>query len=145
MDVIDVIERAYIPTTGRYHPTQLFHHTLAVEGLLRAGEPVPSAAVNALLAAQLPNGGWFWAFIEPSQIDPSKDQSDVDATGRVLQLLAGQLRLAVPHRHLRACRDLSRGQAVSQRRVGWAGRASARERQLDRLVIAGLRASGTQS
>ena len=62
MDVIDVIERAYIPTTGRYHPTQLFHHTLAVEGLLRAGEPVPSAAVNAAAArrASFPTAAWFW-------------------------------------------------------------------------------------
>ena len=132
MDVISVIEQAYDPTTGRYHPTQLFHHTLAVEALLRAGEPVPTAAMNALLAAQLPNGGWFWAFIDPGQIDPSKDQSDVDATGRVLQLLAGQLDLQCLTAYLRARRDLSRGRAVSQRRVGWAGRAGARERQLDR-------------
>ena len=131
MDVIKVIEQAYNPTTGRYHPTQLFHHTLAVEALLRAGEPVPNAAVNALLAAQLPNGGWFWAFIEPSQIDPSKDQSDVDATGRVLQLLAGQLDLQCLTATYGRAR-LPRGRTISQRRVGWAGRANARERQLDR-------------
>ena len=49
--------------------------------------------MNALLAAQLPNGGWFWAFIKPGQIDPGKDQSDVDATGRVLQLIAEPLSL----------------------------------------------------
>ena len=71
MDIINVIEQAYDPATGRYHPTQLFHHTLAVEALFRAGEPVPSAALNALLAAQLPNGGWFWAFPEPDKPLPT--------------------------------------------------------------------------
>ena len=79
------------PQSGAITQLELFNHTVAVEALRRAGEPVPTAAVNALLAAQLPNGGWFWAFIEPGQIDPSKDQGDIDATGRVLQLLAGPL------------------------------------------------------
>jgi hypothetical protein len=142
MDVIGVIEQAYIPTTGRYHPTQLFHHTLAVEGLLRASEPVPSTAINALLAAQLPNGGWFWAFIDPGQIDPSKDQSDVDATGRVLQLLAGQLDLqCLTASYGRAATYLAGGQLASG---GWGGRAGQAPENANStgLVVAGLRATG---
>ena len=33
-----------------------------MEGLKRAGEPVPAPAADALLRAQLPDGGWFWSF-----------------------------------------------------------------------------------
>ena len=137
-----VIEQAYNPATGRYHPSLLFRHTLAVEALRRAGEPVPTAAVNALLAAQLPNGGWFWAFIEPGQIDPSKDQSDVDATGRVLQLLAGQLDLqCLTATYGRAAAYLAGGQLASG---GWGVRAGQAPENANStgLVVAGLRAAG---
>ena len=142
MDVIKVIEQAYDPATGRYHPNLLFRHTLAVEALRRAGEPVPNAAVNALLAAQLPNGGWFWAFIEPKDIDPSKDQSDVDATGRVLQLLAVQLRLpCLAATYGRASAYLAGGQLASG---GWGVRAGQAPENANStgLVIGGLRAAG---
>ena len=140
-DVIGVIQQAYNPVTGRYHPNLLFRHTIAVEALRRAGEPVPTAAVNALLAAQLPNGGWFWAFIEPGQIDPSKDQSDVDATGRVLQLLAGPLGLqCLTATFERAAAYLADGQLASG---GWGVRAGQAPENANStaLVIAGLRAS----
>lgn len=79
LDLIAIIRAAYNPATGRYHPTLLFRHTMAVEALLRTGEPAPANALTALLAAQLPDGGWFWSF--------DAAQSDVDTTGRVLQLL----------------------------------------------------------
>lgn len=141
-DVIKVIEQAYNPATGRYHPTLLFRHTLAVEALRRAGEPVPTAAVNALLTAQLPNGGWFWAFVEPGQIDPSKDQSDVDATGRVLQTLAGPLGMqCLTATYGRAATYLAGGQLASG---GWGVRAGQAPENANStgLVIAGLRASG---
>ena len=120
-------------------------HTLAVEALRRAGEPVPNAAVNALLAAQLPNGGWFWAFIEPGQIDPGKDQSDVDTTGRVLQLLAGPLGLqCLTATYGRAAAYLAGGQLASG---GWGVRAGQAPENANStgLVIAGLRASGRNS
>jgi len=141
-NLIGVIQQAYNPTTGRYHPSLLFRHTIAVEALRRAGEPVPTAAVNALLAAQLPNGGWFWAFIVPGQIDPSKDQSDVDATGRVLQLLAGQLDLqCLAATYGRAVAYLAGGQLASG---GWGVRAGQTPENANStgLVIAGLRAAG---
>ncbi|MCX7671808.1 MAG: hypothetical protein N2439_17285, partial [Anaerolineae bacterium] len=80
-DLIALIQRAYDPATGRYHPALLYRHTLALEALLRAGEKVPDAALQALWRAQLPDGGWFWSF--------DGEQSDVDTTGRVMQVLAG--------------------------------------------------------
>jgi len=83
LDLVGVIQAAYDGATGRYHPALLYRHTLAVEGLLAAGAPPPQAALDALLQAQLPDGGWFWSF--------DGDESDVDSTGRVLQLLAGLL------------------------------------------------------
>ena len=103
---------------------------------------MPAAAVNALLAAQLPNGGWFWAFIDPGQIDPSKDQSDVDATGRVLQLLAGPLGVqCLSATYGRAAAYLAGGQLASG---GWGVRAGQAPENANStgLVIAGLRAAG---
>lgn len=140
-DIIGVIERAYNPTTGRYHATQLFHHTLAIEALLRAGVPVPAAAVNALFDAQLPNGGWFWGFIDPSQIDPAMDQSDVDATGRVLQLLTDQVGVRCSVAFERATAYLAGGQLATG---GWGGRAGQGPENANStgLAIAGLRAYG---
>jgi len=85
LNLVGIIQAAYDPATGRYHPSLLYRHSLAIEGLLRTGEPVPSAAINALLHAQLSNGSWFWSF--------DGAQGDVDTTGRVMQLLAGQVHL----------------------------------------------------
>jgi hypothetical protein len=86
MDVIAVIEQAYDPATGRYHPSFLFRQTLAMEGLRVAGEPVPAKAYEALRAGQLAGGGWAWAF--PSQTQTPT--ADTDSTGRVLQTLAAE-------------------------------------------------------
>lgn len=81
LDLIAEIEQYYDPATGRYHPTYLFRHSLAVEGLARAGHPVPARAFDAILAAQIPDGSWFWTF--------SGTTGDVDTTGRVLAVTAG--------------------------------------------------------
>ena len=81
VDLIKIIQDSYDAKTGRYHPLYEFRHTLAVEGLLRSGVPVPPAALDVLFKAQLPDGGWFWSF--------DGKMSDVDTTGRVLQVLAG--------------------------------------------------------
>jgi hypothetical protein len=86
LDLIAIIEAAYDPATGRYHPSFAFRHTLAVEALHRAGVEVPPAASMALRLAQLPDGGWFWSF---NQADGA-EKSDVDTTGRAL-LLLGEL------------------------------------------------------
>lgn len=86
IDLIAVIEKAYDPATGRYHPSFLFRQTLAMEGLRVAGEPVPAKAYEALRAGQLADGGWAWAYPTPEKA-PSPD---IDSTGRVLQTLSAQ-------------------------------------------------------
>jgi hypothetical protein len=100
LDLIATINAAYDPATGRYHPNYLYRHTLAVEALLRAHEPVPDAALKALLAAQLNDGGWFWSF--------TGTQSDVDTTGRVMHLLGGVAGVAAPDAYDRAASFLER-------------------------------------
>lgn len=86
MDVIAVIENAYDPATGRYHPSFLFRQTLAMEGLRVSGEPVPAKAYEALAAGQLADGGWAWAYPTPEK----SPTPDIDSTGRVLQTLSAQ-------------------------------------------------------
>lgn len=82
MDLVAIIQSRYDAATGRYQSgTTLYGHTLAVEGLLRSGVAVPDAALSTLFRAQLPDGGWFWSF--------SGTVSDIDSTGLVMQLLAG--------------------------------------------------------
>lgn len=132
-DLVAVIQRAYDPTTGRYDPKLLFRHTLAVEGLLAAGEPAPEAAFTALLRAQRPNGGWFWSF--------DGDQTDVDTTGRVLQLLAGRAQVQAPAAWEKAARYLYTELAA---KGGWgvgsvAGPTNANSTA---LAVTGLRAMG---
>jgi hypothetical protein len=83
-DALDVIEKAYDPTTGKYHPSFLFRHTLAMEGLRVSGEPVPAKAYAALRAGQLADGGWAWVFPSPGKTPVA----DIDTTGRALQTLA---------------------------------------------------------
>ncbi len=92
LDLIAIIEAAYDPATGRYHPSFAFRHTLAVEALYRAGAVVPPAAITALRLAQLPDGGWFWSFNQT----PGAEKSDVDTTGRVMQVLGGMLDVSAP-------------------------------------------------
>jgi hypothetical protein len=102
VDLVKIIQDSYDPKTGRYHPLYEFRHTLAVEGLLRSGVPVPPAALDALFKAQLPDGGWFWSF------DGKK--SDVDTTGRVLQVLAGAAKQQNAAAYGRAADLLARSQ-----------------------------------
>jgi len=103
LNLIATINAAYDSTTGRYHPNYLYRHTLAVEALFRAGEPVPSAAFDTLLMAQLSDGAWFWDF--------AGTQGDVDTTGRVMQLLAGVAGVIAPDAYDRAASFLEHAQA----------------------------------
>ncbi|MEJ5200438.1 MAG: hypothetical protein WHX53_16070, partial [Anaerolineae bacterium] len=132
-DLIAIIQRAYDPTTGRYHPALLYRHTLALEALLRAGEKVPDAALQALWRAQLPDGGWFWSF--------DAEQSDVDTTGRVMQVLAGQAGTRDADAFARAARYLCRRQLGTG---GWdvGQRTGPANANSTALAIAGLRATG---
>ncbi len=133
VDLVAIIQKAYDPTTGRYDPNLLFRHTLAIEGLLLAGEPVPTAALTALLQAQRPNGGWFWSF--------EGDQTDVDTTGRVLQLLAGRVKMQAPEVWEKAARYLYTELAASG---GWAAGAvpGPTNANSTALAVTGLRAVG---
>jgi hypothetical protein len=132
LNLVGIIQAAYDPTTGRYHPALLYRHTLAIEGLLRSGEAVPKAAVNALIQAQLPDGSWFWSF--------DGAQGDVDTTGRVMQLLGDEVALNEPEAFARAARFLF----AKEESGGWgvsylAGSPNANSTA---LAVAGLRAAG---
>lgn len=133
LDLIAIIQQAYDPATGRYHPALLYRHTLAMEGLLRGGVAVPDIAVQALLQAQLADGGWFWSF--------AAKQSDVDTTGRVLQVLAGQAQVQAPTAFSRAAHYLCRQQLG---RGGWdvGQRNGPANANSTALAVAGLRAVG---
>jgi hypothetical protein len=133
MDLVGIIQAAYDPATGRYHPSLLYRHTLAIEGLLRSGVAVPPAAFSALQTAQVQDGGWFWAF--------GSTQSDVDSTGRVLGLLAGLAGIQDPAAFGRAADYLASLQAAQG---GWgvgyiAGPPNANSTA---LAVGGLRAAG---
>ena len=138
LDLIDIIQRAYDPTTGRYHSdfrsNLLYNHTLAVEGLKRSGVPVPTAALDALLRAQLPDGGWFWSF--------DGEKSEVDATGRVMQLMAGQMGVRCVPGYSRAANYL----AIAQLATGGWGEYALPDSTLANanstgLAVAGLKAA----
>lgn len=133
LDLVQIIRDAYDPQTGRYHSALLYRHSLAVEGLLRAGEAVPEAAFRAVWQAQLPDGGWFWSF--------DGTESDVDSTGRMLQLLAGQAGLPGGDAFARAARRLSREQASTG---GWAAGSSGNSPNANStaLAVMGLSAAG---
>jgi len=133
VDLIARIQSAYDSQSGRYHPTSLFRHTLAVEGLWWAGEPVPAAAVQALLDAQLDDGGWSWSF--------DGARSDVDTTGRVLQVMAGQLGVREEPALTEAALYLCRQQ---QSDAGWGvgNVAAPSNANSTALAVAGLRAAG---
>jgi Prenyltransferase and squalene oxidase repeat len=133
VNLIKIIQDSYDPKTGRYHPLYEFRHTLAVEGLLRSGVQVPPAALDALFKAQLPDGGWFWSF--------DGEKSDVDTTGRVLQVLAGMARQQNATAYARAADFLARTQlAEGGWNVGYqAGAANANSTA---MAVGGLWAAG---
>ncbi|MCX7707619.1 MAG: hypothetical protein N2204_06405 [Anaerolineae bacterium] len=133
VDLIERIQAAYDPQTGRYHPSSLFRHTLAIEGLRLAGGEVPRAALQALLDAQEDDGGWSWSF--------DGTQSDVDTTGQVMRVLAALPGLRDDPALTRAALYLCRQQ---QSDGGWGvgnvvGPSNANSTA---LAVAGLRAAG---
>lgn len=135
LDLLAIIQQAYDPATGRYHPMLLYRHTLAVEGLWRAGQSVPPAALGTLVQAQLSDGSWFWSF--------DGDQGDVDSTGRVLQLLAGIARLRCVSGYPRAAAYLASAQIETG---GWGvyppPASNPANANSTGLAVAGLRAAG---
>ncbi len=140
MDLIGVIQAAYDPATGRYHPSYLYRHTVAVEALQRSNVPVPGPAYSALRQTQLADGGWAWAFPLPGKTPPP---SDVDTTGRVLTVL-GRAPLAACDVTLAPAADfLARAQLET---AGWADvpapTTKAPNANSTGLAVGGLRASG---
>ncbi len=133
MDLVTMIEAAYDPKTGRYHPVYAYRNTLAVEGLHRAGAQVPQAALDAIFEAQLADGGWFWSF--------EGERSDVDTTGRVLQVLAGTVGVRNENAYRRAADYLARSQLPEG---GWSvgGQAAPANANSTALAVGGLWAAG---
>lgn len=133
-DLVARIEAFYDPATGLYHPNFLFRHALAIEGLLRSGATPPQAAYDALLAGQHADGGWFWALAGASQ-------SDVDTTGRVLQIISGVAQVEAPDAYARAARWLAEVQLPDG---GWntASTPGPANSNSTALAVGGLLAAG---
>lgn len=79
VDLVARVSNYYNPSTGLYHPGHLYYHTLAVQALRLAGQPVPAPAVSAILNLQHPTGGWEWRIGGPLD--------EVDTTGLILETL----------------------------------------------------------
>ncbi|NJM08897.1 terpene cyclase/mutase family protein [Candidatus Gracilibacteria bacterium] len=80
VDLLAVIGKGYDPTTGQYGP-DVFGHALALLALKSVGVEAPAAAVDRLLALQLPDGGWSF--------DGTADTgSDTNTTALAIQALA---------------------------------------------------------
>lgn len=88
-DLVTAIQGTYHPDTGLYG-SYLYQHGLAVLGLLAAGENVPPQAVDRILSAQAPNGGWGW---NGSGQDAD---SDTNTTAIMVQVLVALGREADP-------------------------------------------------
>ncbi|NOZ73690.1 MAG: hypothetical protein GXP38_17665, partial [Chloroflexi bacterium] len=56
IDLIAILEDQYDATTGLYHPSSLFRHSLAVLALHEAGRPIPSQVATTLIAQQRADG-----------------------------------------------------------------------------------------
>ncbi len=137
MDVLAVIEGAYDPATGKYHPNFLFRHALAMEGLRVSGEPVPAQAYAALSAGQLAGGGWAWVFPSPN----TTPVADADTTGRALQTLASASQGACNTDFIAGAAYLARTQRED---AAWADlpTKSVSNSNSTALAVGGLRAIG---
>ena len=75
-------------TSGVYGDGEAFTESLAIQGLVAAGQTIPSAAVHHLVAAQDSDGGWDYLLIKD---DPNSgtnfDTSDTNSTAMVLMAL----------------------------------------------------------
>jgi hypothetical protein len=87
---VDLLSRlgGYIQVTGAYGDGEAFTQALAIQGLVAAGVPVPTAAVTFLVNAQDLDGGWDY---EDHANDPNAatdfDASDTNSTAMVLMAL----------------------------------------------------------
>jgi hypothetical protein len=87
-NLLTLLKGFYHPATGVYGDGEAFTQSLAVQGLVAAGRPVPAAAIHHLVAAQDSDGGWDFLLIKD---DPNAgtdfDSSDTNSTAMVLMAL----------------------------------------------------------
>ncbi len=87
-DLLTLLAGLYHPATGVYGDGEAFTQSLAVQGLVAAGQTVPAAAIHHLAAAQDSDGGWDFLLIKD---DPNAgtdfDSSDTNSTAMVLMAL----------------------------------------------------------
>ena len=73
---------------GVYGDGEAFTESLAIQGLVAAGQAVPSAAVHHLVAAQDSDGGWDFLLIKDDPNGSTNfDTSDTNSTSMVLMAL----------------------------------------------------------
>jgi hypothetical protein len=88
VNLITALNGLYHSSTGAYGDGEAFTETLAVQGLIAAGQTVPAAAIHNLVAAQDSDGGWDYLLIKD---DPNGgtnfDTSDTNSTAMVLMAL----------------------------------------------------------
>jgi hypothetical protein len=73
---------------GVYGDGEAFTESLAIQGLVAAGQTVPAAAVHDLVAAQDSDGGWDYLLIKDDPNGSTNfDTSDTNSTAMVLMAL----------------------------------------------------------
>ena len=135
-DFIAIIQKAYDPATGLYHPDSFFRHLLAVQGMAAAGVAIPPAAVQAILNSQGEDGGWGWAVPVTRTL-----RSDVDTTGRTLTALVAAGVPLTATAIVSATAYLARQQRAD---AGWGGQGSEGQTNSNgtALALQGLLAAG---
>ena len=74
--------------SGVYGDGEAFTESLAIQGLVAAGQTVPTAAVHHLVAAQDSDGGWDYLLIKDDPNGSTNfDTSDTNSTSMVLMAL----------------------------------------------------------
>jgi hypothetical protein len=81
-NLLAMIGAGYDPKTGQYGP-DVYGHALALLAIRSVGAQPPLPAIQRLVAAQLPDGGWSFDGTEATG-------SDTNTSGLALQALAGQ-------------------------------------------------------
>lgn len=134
-NLIEVIGKSLDAATGRYG-TQTTDHAYALLALAAAGEAVPSSAVDATAALQLPDGGW-------SYDGAAATGSDTNTTALVIQALkaakAGDAQIAKAVDYLKSQQNADGGFPYSQTsQYGNASDANSTAVTIQGLLAAGI-------
>ncbi|HUZ70886.1 MAG TPA: prenyltransferase/squalene oxidase repeat-containing protein [Candidatus Saccharimonadales bacterium] len=88
VNLVAVLNGMYHSKTGVYGDGEAFSESLAVQGLVAAGQTVPTAAIHHLAAAQDSDGGWDFLLIKDDPNGATNfDTSDTNSTAMVLMAL----------------------------------------------------------